>query len=129
VALHIPGTAENRGFIDAGRLARLPARAILVNTSRGVVVDEEALFDALSGGGLAAAGLDVFADEPYVPVAPGKDLRTLPNVLLTPHVSSNTEAACSRMAERALANIRLAAKGAYERMDLVNPEAVGRAGQ
>ncbi len=122
VSLHIPSTAATHHFLNADRLADMPPRAILIHTARGAVVDETALYDALAGGRLAAAALDVFDHEPYVPTAPDKDLRTLPNVLMTPHVASSTREACDRMAARALHNIRLAEQGAYDQMDLLNPE-------
>jgi len=125
VSLHIPSGAETRHFIDAARLGAMPAKAWLINTARGAVVDESALYDALAAGALAGAALDVFAEEPYVPQAPGKDLRTLPNVVLTPHVGSSTAEACRRMAERALRNIALAERGEFAAMDLLNPEVLG----
>ena len=122
VSLHIPGTPENRGFIDRERLAMIPERAWLVNTARGAVVDEAALYDALAGGRLAGAALDVFEREPYQPRDESHDLRTLGNVLLVPHIGSNTAEANRRMAERALRNIRLAEAGDTGSMDLLNPE-------
>ena len=64
----------------------------------------------------------MFAQEPYAPVAGGDDLRSLANVILTPHVGSNTVEANRRMAERALSNIVLAEARAFAQMDLVNPE-------
>jgi len=100
--------------------------AWLINTARGAVVDEVALYDALAEGRIAGAALDVFAQEPYQPARADKDLRTLPNVIMTPHVASATHEACARMAARALQNILLAERGAYEEMDLVNPEVLAR---
>ena len=120
VSLHIPGHPENVRFIDRDRLALMPPRAWLINTARGAVVDEAALFDALSQGRIAGAALDVFEREPYQPVDPARDLRTLPNVLLLPHVGSNTLEANCRMAERALRNVRLAVAGDVAGMDLIN---------
>jgi phosphoglycerate dehydrogenase-like enzyme len=120
VSLHIPGDPGNTRFIDRERLDLLPARAWVINTARGAVVDEAALFDALSHGRLAGAALDVFEREPYQPVDPATDLRTLPNVLLLPHVGSNTLEANCRMAERALRNVRLAESGNVADMDLLN---------
>jgi phosphoglycerate dehydrogenase-like enzyme len=66
----------------------------------------------------------VFEREPYGPVAPGRDLRTLANVIMTPHISSSTGEACARMASRTLRNIRLAEAGEYGQMDLLNPEVI-----
>jgi phosphoglycerate dehydrogenase-like enzyme len=125
VSLHIPGVPENHQFIDAARLARMKTSAWLVNTARGAVVDEAALYDALSEGRLAGAALDVFAKEPYEPGDSSRDLRTLPNVIALPHVGSNTAEANRRMAERALGNVRLGHARDYARMDLLNPEVVG----
>ena len=122
VSLHIPGSPENASFIDRERLSMLPPRAWLVNTARGAVVDEEALFEALADGRLAGAALDVFQREPYQPVRQDRDLRTLPNVVLIPHIGSNTAEANRRMAERALRNIVLAEAGNLSAMDLLNPE-------
>lgn len=121
VSLHIPATPETRHFVDESRLARMPKKSWLINTSRGVVLDEAALFDALAEDRLAGAALDVFEHEPYRPVAPDKDLRTLANVIMTPHIGSSTREACDRMAMRALENIHLAEMGRLEEMDLLNP--------
>jgi phosphoglycerate dehydrogenase-like enzyme len=120
VSLHIPGSRENVRFIDAARLSLLPPRAWLVNTARGAVVDEIALYDALAAGGLAGAALDVFAREPYVPASPDHDLRALDNVIAVPHIGSNTVEANRRMARRALRNVRLAIEGELSSMDLIN---------
>jgi phosphoglycerate dehydrogenase-like enzyme len=126
VTLHIPGTPENAQFINPARLAAFAEQAWLINTSRGAVVDEVALYDALTAGRIAGAALDVFAREPYVPVSPDKDLRTLSCVILTPHVSSNTADANRRMAERALGNILFAEAREIDRMDILNREVLGR---
>lgn len=126
VSLHIPGTPENAQFINGTRLAAFDERAWLINTSRGAVVDEAVLYDALAGGQIAGAALDVFAREPYVPVSPDKDLRTLSCVILTPHVGSNTADANRRMAERALGNIRFAEAKEIGRMDILNREVLGK---
>ena len=105
VTLHIPGNAATRHFMNAHRLGRMKSSAFLINTSRGMVLDEVALFDALEAGNLAGAALDVFENEPYVPVAGEKDLRDLDNILLTPHVGSNTREANGRMALASLRNV------------------------
>lgn len=126
VSLHLPSTPETHHFINAERIAMIKQRAWLVNTARGAVVDECALYDALSNGHLAGAALDVFENEPYAPACLNQDLRTLKNVIMTPHVASSTQEACNRMAERALANIRLAEAGNYNEMDLLNPDVVSK---
>jgi len=80
-----PLTGETRGVLDAQRLALLRPRAIVVNVARGSLVDERALTAALAGGRLRGAVLDVFEREP---LDAGSPLWSLPNVLLTPHVSA-----------------------------------------
>lgn len=122
VSLHIPATPENAHFMNRHRLSLLAERAWLVNTARGAVVDEAALYDAVAHKRIAGAALDVYAREPYEPIDPDRDLRTLSAVILTPHVGSNTADANARMAERALRNIRLAEAGDFAAMDLLNPE-------
>lgn len=84
VSLHVPLTRETRGLMTADRLAGLRPEAILVNTSRGAVIDEEALIEALRSRRIAAAALDVFEREPLPVDSP---LRTLDNVVLTPHAA------------------------------------------
>lgn len=125
VTLHIPSEPATRHFIDRAKLEAMPDKAWLINTARGAVVDEVAVYEALSSGGIAGAALDVFETEPYEPISAEKDLRTLSNAILTPHVGSNTEEANRRMGQRALRNIALAVKGAHDEMDLLNPEVLG----
>jgi phosphoglycerate dehydrogenase-like enzyme len=122
VSLHMSASRDNRDWLNRERLASLRERSWLINTARGSLIDEAALFAALVERRLAGAALDVFAREPYVPVEGGGDLRSLANVILTPHVGSNTVEANRRMAERALQNIVLAEGRAFALMDLVNPE-------
>jgi phosphoglycerate dehydrogenase-like enzyme len=124
VSLHIPATPENAHFLARERLSMLRTEAWLINTARGAVVNERDLFDALVEGRIAGAALDVFDREPYVPADPSRDLRTLPSVILIPHVGSNTREANRRMAERALHNIVAAEAGNFAAMDLLNPEAL-----
>jgi phosphoglycerate dehydrogenase-like enzyme len=122
VSLHMSASRDNVHFIDRERLAHLGERTWLINTARGSLVDERALFAALADRRLAGAALDVFVREPYAPMDGSGDLRSLENVILTPHVGSNTAAANGRMAERALQNIVLAEARAFAQMDLLNPE-------
>jgi phosphoglycerate dehydrogenase-like enzyme len=122
VSLHLSATRDNVHWINRERLAHLGERTWLINTARGSMVDEAALFAALAERRFAGAALDVFAREPYEPVEGSGDLRSLANVILTPHVGSNTVAANRRIAERALQNIARAEARAFGQMDLVNPE-------
>ena len=84
VTVHMALTPQTQGFFNAQRLAALRPGALLINTARGALIDEGALHDALIGGQLGGAALDVFVEEPYQPLNPSKDLRTLPNAILTP---------------------------------------------
>lgn len=120
VSLNMPARPDTIQFLNRERLACLSPRAWLINTARGAVVDEAALFEVLSAGRIAGAALDVFTREPYVPVDGSGDLRLLPNVVLTPHVGSNTFESNRHIAERALQNIRFALAGQFDRMDVVN---------
>jgi phosphoglycerate dehydrogenase-like enzyme len=126
VSLHLSATRDNRHFINRDRLAQLGERAWLINTARGSIIDERALFEALASRRLAGAALDVFAREPYAPSEGSGDLRSLANVILTPHIGSDTAEANARMAGRALQNIALAGAGAFAQMDLLNPEVLKR---
>ena len=94
VSLHCPLTDGTRDLLSRERIARMKPGAVLVNTSRGPVVDEEALAEALEDGRLFAAGLDVFREEPRVP----DRLRNRENAVLTPHVGSGTIETRSAMA-------------------------------
>jgi lactate dehydrogenase-like 2-hydroxyacid dehydrogenase len=96
VSLHCPLNAESHHMIDAAALSRMKPLSILVNTARGPIVDEAALVDALRSGRIAAAGLDVFEDEPRI--HPG--LFELDNVVMTPHLGSAT-----RLTRRAMARM------------------------
>lgn len=122
VSLHIPAGSENRHFINRERLSLLQPHAWLINTARGAVVDEGALYDALVERRIAGAALDVFDREPYQPIDSQRDLRVLENVIAVPHVGSHTVACNRRMAERALQNIVLAEAGNFTAMDLINPD-------
>lgn len=101
VSLHLPLTERTAGLLDCDTLGRMKSGAVLVNTSRGPIVDEGALVEALRSGQLAAAGLDVFAVEP---VPAGNPLLELDNVVLTPHVSWYTADTMRRYLECAVDN-------------------------
>lgn len=90
VSLHVASIPATRHLANAAFFAAMKPGACLLNTARGAILDENALYDALASGHLGAAALDVFEREPYTPEAPAKDLRSLPNCLMTPHVGSNT---------------------------------------
>ena len=119
LTIHLPAMPATHHFINAARLGLMKASAAVINTARGSLLDEAALFDALAGGRLAGAALDVFEHEPYRPVAPGKDLRQLPNVVMTPHIGSNTREANQRMAEACLANLTHFFAGTFDRLTQV----------
>lgn len=120
VSLHVPLTEGTRGLIGGRELGRMKPGAILVNTSRGPVVDEEALAEALRERRIGAAGLDVYTDEPRL--APG--LAMLDNAVLAPHMGSATHEARQRMAELAAENLIVGARGG-EPPNCVNLEAHG----
>jgi len=117
VSMHVALSAQTRNLLDAGRIGLMKPGAVLVNTARGGIVDERALAAALAGGGLSAAGIDVFEREPLPPDSP---LLGLANVVLTPHIGSATTRTRARMADMAAANALAALAG--DRMPCcVNP--------
>ena len=108
VSLHVPLTERTRHLIDARALGHMKPTAILVNTARGAIVDQDALVDALDQGAIAGAALHVTDPEPLPTDHP---LLTTPNVLVVPHIGSATHAARERMAEMAVANIEAGLEG------------------
>jgi lactate dehydrogenase-like 2-hydroxyacid dehydrogenase len=86
VSLHMPGGRGNTHLIDAAALARMKPNAVLVNSARGDIVDQQALIEALRAGTIAGAGLDVYEDEPDIPAG----LLELENAVLLPHLGSAT---------------------------------------
>ena len=100
--LTLPGSAETRAIVNSEILCELGPEGILVNVSRGSVVDQAALVEALEYGDLGAAALDVFEDEPHVPA----ELIALPNVVLTPHLGSATEECRQSMRDLVIENLR-----------------------
>ena len=107
VSLHIPGGAETEKLIDADALAAMKPGSYLINTARGGVLDHDALADALRSGHLAGAGLDVYPEEPKVPLS----LLGLENVVLLPHLGSANRETRVAMGMRTLANVRAFAAG------------------
>ncbi len=112
VSCHLPSTPETRGFFDAQRFATMKSTAFFLNLARGEVVDEDALADALRGGRIAGAGLDVRAVEPPAP----SGLNELENLILTPHVAAFTDEAQERVIAavcRDVANVLGGRRAAY----------------
>ncbi len=107
VSLHVPLTPATERLLDRPRLRCMKRGAVLVNTARGQVVDDEALAEALRDGHLAAAGLDVFPDEPRVPAA----YLGLPNVVLTPHLGSGSRETRAAMARMVLEDVERVGRG------------------
>ncbi|MBB3263899.1 lactate dehydrogenase-like 2-hydroxyacid dehydrogenase [Azospirillum sp. OGB3] len=108
LSLHFPATPETTHWLNAARIERLPPGAIVVNTARGSVVDDEALIAALASGRLAAAGLDVFENEPNL----HSGYRRLENAFLLPHLGSATVETRNAMGFRALDNLDAVFAGA-----------------
>jgi len=107
VSIHCPLTPDTRGLINTAALAHLKPSAILINTARGPIVDEQALVDALKAGKLYGAGLDVYEREPQV----HPDLIPMTNVVLTPHIGSAAARFRAAMTEMACANARAVIAG------------------
>jgi glyoxylate reductase len=107
LSLHVPSTPETKGVINAETLRRMKPGAILINTSRGDLVREEALAIALEEGRLGAAGLDVYTEEPAI----HPRLFAAPRAVLLPHIGSATDETRRRMAAVAIANIQAVLHG------------------
>ncbi len=116
LSLNCASTPETRGIINADAISKMPDGAIIVNTARGDVVDDDALIAAIESGKIAAAGLDVFKGEPNL----DPRYRTLKNTFLLPHIGSATEGTRSGMGHRALDNLDAFFAGKTPG-DLVNP--------
>ena len=102
LSIHVPLTPDTRMIIDASAIARLKPGAIVVNTARGGIIDENALAAALRSGHVLATGLDVFEHEPPSPDNP---LLPLPNTILTPHISAGTRDAMRQKMAAIFANL------------------------
>ena len=118
VSLHVPLTASTRHMIGERELTMMKETAFLINTSRGPVVDEAALYRALRDGDIAGAGLDVFEREPLDPDSP---LKGLENAVITPHIASASVETRTKMATTAATNLVSVLQG-REPPNLVNPE-------
>ena len=118
VSLHVPLSPATRHWLGRAELAAMKPGALLVNTARGGVVDQEALIEALRAGRLGGAALDVMEPEPLPADSP---LMTLPNVLLAPHIASASHATRGRMASMAVDNLLAALEGRRP-PHCVNPE-------
>lgn len=121
ISLHLAATERTRGIIGARELAMLKRSAILINTARGALIDEQALVTALRERRIFGAGLDVFVEEP---LPAGHPLTTLDNVVLTPHAGWVTREARERLLRRPVENI--AAFLAGRPQHIVNPAALAR---
>jgi len=117
VSVHVPLMPGTRHLIDEAALRRMKKTAVLVNTSRGPVVDEAALVRALRDGVIAAAGLDVYEAEPRA----AEGLAALPNVVMTPHTASATVVSRNGMATKAANNL-IAMLAGRRPPDCLNPE-------
>src|SRR5580704_183169 len=122
VSIHCPKTPETVGMFNAARLARMKPSAYLINTARGGIVVEAALYDALVSGKLAGAGLDVFEQEPP---SSGHSLFELPNIIIAPHVAGVTREAVDRMSEQTARNILSALDGEPIRQNVINQDVLG----
>jgi D-3-phosphoglycerate dehydrogenase len=122
VSIHCPKTPETVGMFNAARLKRMKPTAYLINTARGGIVEESALYDALVSDKLAGAGLDVFEQEPP---PSGHSLFALPNVIMAPHVAGVTREAVDRMSEQTARNILSALDGEPIRQNVINQDVLG----
>jgi glycerate dehydrogenase len=116
ISLHCPMTPETERLVDRDRLARMKPSAVLINTSRGPLVDELALAEALSSGSIAGAGLDVLSIEPPPPDNP---LLGAANCFVTPHIAWATKAARQRLLRTVVDNVRAFLAGSPQ--NVVNP--------
>ena len=129
VSLHVPSSPETRNMLDAEAFRRMKDGVVVINTARGDLIDTRALIQALTGGKVAAAGLDVLPDEPLIReeaellcstwcdrddlrnLVAGHVLMRMRNVIVTPHSAFNTREAVNRIAETTVGNIRAFADG------------------
>ena len=122
VTIHMPKTPETTGMISTEQFALMKPTAFVVNVARGGLIDEEALYTALTTGEIAGAGLDVFTSEPPKEDGTAFPLLALPNVIVTPHLGASTDEAQEKAGVSVARSVKLALEG-----DLV-PDAVNVAG-
>ncbi|RJQ61794.1 MAG: D-2-hydroxyacid dehydrogenase family protein [Desulfobacteraceae bacterium] len=120
VSIHLRLSDASRGLMNRERLEKMKQTALLINTARGAIVDEDALVDALRENRIAGAGLDVFAVEPLPASSP---LRTLPNVLLTPHIGWKVTKVLHQFVEIAADHLAAWLDGTLSASEVLNPEA------
>lgn len=118
ITIHIPAVKETEKFIGERELSLMKKTAILVNTARGSVIDQKALYNALKSGVIAGAGLDVYDPEPPLSDEP---LLKLPNVVATPHMAAHTEETLSNMARMVCKNVIMVLRG-QKPDNIANPE-------
>ena len=109
ISVHLPKTPETAGLIDKDALAKTKPGVVIVNAARGGLIDEAALFDAVSSGHVRAAGIDVFSKEPCT----DSPLFDLPQVVVTPHLGASTEEAQDRAGTDVAASVKLALAGEF----------------
>lgn len=125
VSLHVPLTDQTRHMIGAEQFARMPRDALVVNTSRGGVIDTDALVEALRAGTILGAAIDVHEQEP---VPPDHPLMTFDSVVLTPHLAWYTEESYGELKRRTAQNVVDVVAGRVPR-NIVNPEVLGAPGR
>jgi len=125
VSLHTPLNEVTRGLIGAAQFAMMRSDSILVNTSRGAVVDAEALVDALSSGAIQGAAIDVHESEP---LSPGDRLMDFDSVVLTPHLAWYSEESYEDLKRRTVANVVEVCAGRAPR-NIINPQVLGAPGR
>jgi glyoxylate reductase len=122
ISVHVPLTQETRHLISSAEFARMKPTAVFINTSRGPVVDQKALYEALKSGQIFAAALDVTEVEP---ISSDDPLLTLDNVIITPHIASASVATREKMALMAADNLLAGLRGKLP-PNCVNPEVFGK---
>lgn len=119
VSIHLRLSPQSTGLLDEQRLRSMKPRSVLINTSRGAIIDESALLRVLVEGRIAAAGLDVFTEEPLSELSP---LLGLPNVVLTPHIGWTVEEVFEEFASIAAEQLRDYLDGHLSRAELQDPD-------